>query len=347
MTDQSLDQSLDQDVDQSLKSDYKLSEEDKRSIEKGKNHQKPDCKKVIKLTQANFNAGIAVTLDQPNTCYLLTEDVTFEPVSPHSAILIAASNITLNLGGHTLTAVGAYGSSGILLQLPGAALINIYIYNGAITGFAFGVRVGTTINLTLRKLKIFGISGNIAGRSAFGIFMGGSTNFLIERCKIFSLTTTTSGGVFGMRISSSAGTLRNNRVFDLHSTQGIGYGIQFLGASSPVMPIHMFHNVIFDVKSAMSTGLDMLRSGANPFDHVCIHDLCVKQIQSIVAGQAAIGVNIESSSNVSLKRVSVKNVIGDTVFGFRLPNTDVKLDECEAEGIKAIVVATAKSDVKV
>lgn len=89
-----------------------------------------------------------ITISRPGS-YRLSHDV----APRHSpAIVVAASGVTLDLGGHALMGSGDKGSVGLLIRGVG----NVAVRNGTISGFGFGVQVVDSSNVRVEKLQISG-----------------------------------------------------------------------------------------------------------------------------------------------------------------------------------------------
>jgi len=89
-----------------------------------------------------------ITISQPGS-YRLSHNV-----NPRHgpAIVVTASGVTLDLGGHALIGSGDKESVGVLIQGVG----NVAVRNGTISGFGFGVQVIDSLNVRVEKLQISG-----------------------------------------------------------------------------------------------------------------------------------------------------------------------------------------------
>jgi nitrous oxidase accessory protein NosD len=89
-----------------------------------------------------------ITISRPGS-YRLHRDV----APRHGpAIVVAASGVTLDLGGHALMGKGDTESVGILIQ----GVDNVSVGHGTISGFGFGVQVVDSLNVRVEKLQISG-----------------------------------------------------------------------------------------------------------------------------------------------------------------------------------------------
>ncbi len=132
------------------------------SIQDLANAQATCCASIADI-QANLSGGspgctpTALTIATTGTTistagvYCLNND----PIlTEFSTIAINASNVVLDLGGHTITGSGAFGSAGITIN---SGFSNITITNGTITSCYDGINMTTisgTRNITLKDLLI-------------------------------------------------------------------------------------------------------------------------------------------------------------------------------------------------
>jgi hypothetical protein len=73
-----------------------------------------------------------------------------------AAIVIAASDVTLDLAGHTLTGAGGLGTTGV--RVLGAR--NVRVHGGGLAGFQIGIEVADASNVRIEEVQI---AGNDAG----------------------------------------------------------------------------------------------------------------------------------------------------------------------------------------
>jgi len=110
-------------------------------------------------------------LDEPGTTYLLTRDVT----APHTAFIIKGEDITLDLGGHTVTYGTADGDrvSGVFARPPGRdeefALIPREGFGGA-------------SRVTIRNGRI--VEGPGTGRYRHGVYMRGGDGLEVSNLRV-------------------------------------------------------------------------------------------------------------------------------------------------------------------
>jgi parallel beta-helix repeat protein len=119
---------------------------------------------IILLSASPAKAGITITqstcpivIDQPGT-YLLATDV--GPCAPGvDGIDISASNVTLQLAGHTITGTATAGTCdnafGISIFSSGPMLTNVNVLgSGTINRFALGFDAANSANSSVKLLKV-------------------------------------------------------------------------------------------------------------------------------------------------------------------------------------------------
>ncbi len=157
--------------------------------------------------------GSPTTIDQPGS-YALTNDL-FVPGSVGVGIAITASDVTLDLGGHSITAPGNLSGAGV--RITGAQ--NVTVRNGNIVNALMGAVVMNSANVRLEGLSIRAtglppsapppeigimlvqtrnavVTNNMIFNAALGIFVRGSRSFG-NRIEGNTITGTTAG-VFGI-----------------------------------------------------------------------------------------------------------------------------------------------------
>jgi parallel beta-helix repeat protein len=134
---------------------------------------------------------------------------------PNSGLVVGASNITVDLNGHTIN--GRNEASGIDVQKHA----NVTIENGAITDFYYaGVNVSDSRGVVLRKLTVSKIgAGCKQGDVCAGIFL-----MQAARTKISDSSVSNDVQAFqvnGIDVYSSPGTLVQRSRFDRNAGHGI------------------------------------------------------------------------------------------------------------------------------
>lgn len=157
--------------------------------------------------------GSPTTIDQPGS-YLLTADL-FVASSVGVGIAITASDVTLDLGGHTITAPGSLSGTGV--RIVNAQ--NVTVKNGNIVNALMGAVVMNSVNVRIEGLSIRAtgmaptapppemgillvqtrnsvVANNMIYNAALGVFVRGSRSFgnRIEGNTILG----TTAGAFGI-----------------------------------------------------------------------------------------------------------------------------------------------------
>lgn len=111
---------------------------------------------ILPLTASPTQAATPITACGTTASagrYLVTDDLTC--AGGENGIVVAGSNVTIDLGGHTITGPGrstGSGEKGVNI-LPGSRYVKVG--NGTIRTFEWGVVVADTQNLTLSGLRLF------------------------------------------------------------------------------------------------------------------------------------------------------------------------------------------------
>jgi len=127
-------------------------------------------------SKAQISCGDTITQDT-----LLTADLSC-PEGSGPALDIAASNITLDLGGHTIsghspgTGVFAFGQQGLIIK------------NGAIDGFSDGIFILQTSHVIIEDLLITNHTSDNPDEPVFGIHIDGCQDVVVRRV-IFEFVT--------------------------------------------------------------------------------------------------------------------------------------------------------------
>ncbi len=149
-------------------------------------------------------AGIVIRL--PGT-YTLAGDLTWTPaVTLSSAITIASSDVTLNLGGYTLTASVpdiSWQTTGIFVGTSANTVLdNVNISNGAIANTTeYGIFADGVCGLDISHVTVTGVSIqnlNFRFLTPAGIFVSESLNVAITYCSITNMTVKadSSAGIY-------------------------------------------------------------------------------------------------------------------------------------------------------
>jgi hypothetical protein len=135
-----------------------------------------------------FVVGLPAESEATITCgQTITEDTVLDadlvcPSDTEYAVIIGASNITLDLGGHTIsgytprTGVFVSGQEGITIQ------------NGAVDGFNVGVSVNESSLITIEDLTVRNLDISDPNHFIFGIAVVGSQNVVVRDSQFEFLT---------------------------------------------------------------------------------------------------------------------------------------------------------------
>lgn len=157
-------------------------------------------------------------------CYEMLRDLAIEKLG-ESGIVIAASNVTLNLNGHRLSGPFNLMGSGAGVAVEGQR--NVSVENGSIAGFLYGVRAGSapgqpgSDRFRLRNMAILdnGFRG-VTVRGANAVV----ENVTVERTGGTHLFPDASA--IGIDIAGPDCSVRDNRVMETHPVgNGDGSGI--------------------------------------------------------------------------------------------------------------------------
>ncbi len=139
-----------------------------------------------------------ITIDKPGN-YLLRNDL---EVGSGDGIVINASNVTLDLGGHTVSTEEFATGNGIVIN----GRRGVEVRNGKVTGFNFNVNVSNSENIGIRNLQIVGNGlAPAPGPREFGILLLQTRGVNIEKNTISSVNL----GIF-IRGANATG----NRIFE-------------------------------------------------------------------------------------------------------------------------------------
>jgi parallel beta-helix repeat protein len=232
----------------------------------------PTMKTLDEVEPRTPISTLPFTISSPGS-YYVTDNLT--GVAASHGISIAASNVTLDLRGFTLT--GVAGSLDGIHIGTGSPLSNIRVHNGAVTGwgddglapFLFGEDGGVggvlVIDVTVEDVRAFDNDDNgiivpigsvLRNCSAFGnagdgIATAVGFNGRIEGCEAFS---NTGSGIVVAGGASGGGFVVVNNVSHTNGVGGVGAGI--LVATSGV-PTHVEGNDVV----GNDTGIDVDTAG--------------------------------------------------------------------------------------
>jgi nitrous oxidase accessory protein NosD len=138
------------------------------------------------------------------------------------AIVVAASGVTLDLGGHALVGSGDKDSVGVVIW----DVANVAVRNGTISGFGFGVKVVDSLNVRVEKLQISGKDQGGPPPGEVGILVMNSRAVEIFRNVInrtFLGVFVRGGGSGGNRIAENTVTAgANGQLGICYNPDGLG-----------------------------------------------------------------------------------------------------------------------------
>jgi len=198
-----------------------------------------------------------VTIAAPGS-YYLTSNIS---VAAGTAVVITASNVTLDLNGFTIA--GNRDNFGVVM---GNNSLNVVLRNGTIRNFAqgllnAGVTVVSLFNLTITE-NVNGVGFDTSG---IGAFIDGCTIVRNQQDGILALgsvmvitnSTVAGNGFDGIELSGPANVvIRGNRVED-NGRSGIHAAIHFVGDAAPrgtIVDNVLFHNSRFGIETSSAAG---------------------------------------------------------------------------------------------
>jgi len=138
-------------------------------------------------------------ITQPGS-YVLVRGFTL--TEPGTAILITASDVTLNLAGNTLTGPG--GKQGVGVQVEGAS--SVRIHGGTLGAFGTGVQVSASSNVRVENLQIDGEDLGGPPPGEVGILIFNSRAVVVEH----NVVSRTFLGIFVRGGGSGGNRIANN-----------------------------------------------------------------------------------------------------------------------------------------
>jgi len=199
-----------------------------------------------------------VTIAAPGSYYLAANI----NVAGATAVVITASNVTLDLNGFTIA-----GSSSNFGVVMGGNTLNVVVRNGTIRNFAQGL---LDAGVTMVRLSNLTITENIGNGIAFdanavGVVIDGCTivrnrqdGILAEGSTMLITHSTVAGnGYDGIELRGSASVVvRDNTVGD-NGRSGIHAAIDFAGDSAPggaILDNVLIHNSRYGIESSSAAG---------------------------------------------------------------------------------------------
>lgn len=157
--------------------------------------------------------GSPATIDQPGS-YILTNDL-FIPGTAAVGITITASDVSLDLNGHTITGPGNLTGTGI--RISGAR--NVTVRNGFIVNAFMGAVAMNSANVRLDGLSIRGAGLAVAAPPPeIGIMLVQTRNAAVTNNLIYSVGLgifVRGSGSYGNRIEGNTLTAQTNAIFGI------------------------------------------------------------------------------------------------------------------------------------
>lgn len=152
-------------------------------------------------------------IDRPGAYVLLDNRMLRTPDGV--GISITASNVSVDLNGHTISGFGGKMGTGVRIQ----GVAGVKVYNGGIANMAFGVSVMMSNNVVLRGLRIRGEGLTVtAPPPETGIMIGQSRNVVVEDNALYNVGLgifVRGGNSWGNRIANNTITAGTNGILGI------------------------------------------------------------------------------------------------------------------------------------
>ena len=167
--------------------------------------------------------------------YLVTNNLTYSANSIGSltAIIITASDVTLDLGGYCISCSGSYSADAGCISVNSAS--NVTVQNGSINGFGFGVDLYNAANSLGNIVQNLRMANVVQG-----VYSAQGSCLVIRNNEIYNSVGASDGGI-GIEIEAVGNVVRGNYV------SGFDVGIASSGGN------YFLENTICNC----SNGLDM------------------------------------------------------------------------------------------
>ncbi len=179
------------------------------------------------------SSGICIT--SPGT-YTLGGNLTWSPsTSAMAAITIQASNVTLDLGGYTLSAAIADKSAQISAISVVGPVDNVTIANGTLASFTeHGVFASGVCGLAVSNLTVTGLcmqNLNVRELTPSGILAMNGQDVAIANCSVTNMNVTTDASAGFQLVSTNLSTITNCTANALTNNDGGVKGFSYLGCA--------------------------------------------------------------------------------------------------------------------
>lgn len=233
--------------------------------------------------QVQQSAQRGIVLNRPGA-YVLPRGLTFP--GSGDAILITASNVSLNLNGHRITGPG--GKQGVGVRVLGAS--GVHVHNGHIDRFGVGVQVEGSNNVRIEGLQIRGEDAGGPPPGEVGVLVLNSRAVVIER----NTVSRTFLGLFIRGGGSSGNRIANNTLTGgLNGQLGICYNPD--GSGNPTGPSGdlVYNNLCsrwnVGIQTSTGTAGNIFRENALAYFQVAFQELGANQ--NILEGNSSIQIN--------------------------------------------------------
>ena len=243
----------------------------------------------VRVTAYKIQEGLFISKDTT-----LVEDIEIHPGTPW-AITINASNVTLDLGGHTIS---GYVLGGFAGGVAAENFDNITIKNGTIDGFLVGVSLGNCDCVTIENLTIRNL--DIANPDIFVVGIGlGQSKGSIIRDIYFEFLPVAHKEAIILNITDA-------EVTDIEMHGG-SVGVNFGGACGPDSKGSLRNSKFYDLN--MNAALVQCGNGVEITDNV------------IIRNEA--GIRTEAANSMAINNILIKgNEIRDGATGIAFDGTN-------------------------
>jgi hypothetical protein len=303
----------------------------------------------VALKARDFTAG-PVYLDRPGITYRLTEDV----ATPGTAFAIVAPNVTLDLGGHTVT----WGMDGLPYRYgvalpPGYKHANPVWSQSDLTRFGAGHGVTVTNGRLIQggrgpwcfSVGAYGISGvtlkgvNILtrGDDSWGVWISESQTVAVTGCAVTDSTSKVTNrhqGRAAIEVETLCGgtcTIANNTITNARQW-GIRVGRRLVPGVAP--PVGIIQGNTIDVNSIVTNGYG-----------IGLHGHWLTARGNTITARNGRGIHIEGNDCRVISNVISVHELPDTTEYGRVSAHGIKLEDCAgAEVVQNTVISYQYSE---
>ena len=281
--------------------------------------------------------------------YFFLEDVKWNPnhCPNNAAIVIQADNVTLDLNGYSLIALGA-DSNRQFTGIKVSAANHVTIKNGTVSGMTYnGITTEASSILTIDMLTISAMnySDTAAGAMPAGIRISHADSFIVRNSKVVGMNVTSASCV-GVWIDdfSSRGHLYNDTVAHLRNNDGGVQGFScFLSSGIRFNQCHSFDFQSHYVGRTNTEGHSVL--GFMPVGCVDLsYDSC-SAVGMVGCCDDAHGMSLFFDAGVEVNHFIARNITdgvtsthtGAKATGIEVYGAGILIQNCLVDSISAIV----------